>query len=103
MAWGAPRRRADAVTGTRVASMAWDESFKGLLYKGDEPRARVELAAGASDGRRPLDDAGHRRRLATTHGLIDVEDLRVSRVGSGLQLQINESTPEERAAEANHG
>ena len=45
-----------------------------VILQGEGTRARVELAAGASDGRRPLDDAGHRRRLATTHGL----DLRVT-------------------------
>ena len=64
MAWGSPPSRGHA-------SHRWHESVKGLLYRG---RERVDLAAGAGDGRRPLDDAGLRRRLATTHGL----DLRVT-------------------------
>ena len=56
MAWGAPRRRADAVTGTSVASMV--RVNQGVIIQGE--RKRLELAAGAGDGRRPLDGA-HRR------------------------------------------
>ena len=41
-----------------------------VLYKGwGQTRARLELAAGTGDGRRPRDGAGYRRGLAAAHGL----------------------------------
>ena len=62
---GAPRRRADAVTGTSVASMV--RVNQGVIIQGE--RKRLELAAGAGDGRRARDGAGLRRRLAAAPGL----------------------------------
>ena len=56
------------VDGVGASFLLMSRVIQRVILQG-EGRARLELAAGASDGRRPLDDAGHRCRLATTDSL----------------------------------
>ena len=56
--------------------MAWALLFllisrviQRVILQGEGTRARLELAAGAGDGRRPNDGTGHCRGLAAADGL----------------------------------